>query len=167
MAGVNFCPICGQSLSLKKIEGREYQACATENCNYVFWDNPLPVVAAVVEYQGHVLLARNRDWAQKIYGLITGFLEKGEAPEKAVLREVKEELGLEAELAGLIGIYPFFERNQLILAYHVVARGRINLGEELVEVIQVPPEKLRPWPFGTGLAVRDWLERRKADNGDL
>jgi NAD+ diphosphatase len=161
MAGVNFCPMCGQSLSLKKIEGREYQACAAENCNFVFWDNPLPVVAAIVEYQGNVLLARNRDWAQKIYGLITGFLEKGESPEKAVLREVKEELDLEAELVGMIGVYPFFDRNQLILAYHVVARGRITLGEELVEVIHVPPEKLRPWQFGTGLAVRDWLEKRK------
>ncbi len=162
MAGVNFCPICGQSLSLKKIEGREYRACAAENCNYVFWDNPVPVVAAIVEHQGNVLLARNRDWAQKIYGLITGFLEKGESPEKAVLREVKEELGLEAELVGMIGVYPFFERNQLILAYHVIAQGRITLGEELVEVLPVPPEKLRPWQFGTGLAVRDWLERRKA-----
>ena len=48
------------------------------------------------------------------------------------------------------------------MAYHVLAQGRITLGEELVEVLHVPPEKLRPWQFGTGLAVRDWLERRKA-----
>ena len=162
MGGMNFCPNCGQSLSFKKIEGREYRACADESCNYVFWDNPLPVVAAIVEYQGNVLLARNRGWDQKIYGLITGFLEKGESPEKAVLREVKEELGLDSELVGMIGVYPFFERNQLLLSYHVVAQGLITLGEELVEVIHVPPEKLRPWQFGTGLAVRDWLERRKA-----
>jgi len=25
---------------------------------------------------------------------------------------------------------------------------------------RVPPEKLRPWSFGTGLAVRDWLAAR-------
>ena len=162
MAEVNFCPICGRKISVKKIEGRDYLACSGENCNYVFWDNPLPVVAAIVEHQGNVLLARNRDWPQNIYGLITGFLEKNESPENAVLREVKEELGLEAELVDMIGVYPFFERNQLILAYHVVADGEITLGEELVEVIPIPPEKLRPWQFGTGLAVRDWLEKRKA-----
>ncbi len=163
MAGLNFCPICGQKISVKNIEGREYQACPGDNCGYVFWDNPLPVVAAIVEHQGHVLLARNRDWAQNIFGLITGFLEKGESPENGVLREVKEELGLEAKVVGMIGAYSFLERNQLILAYHVIADGRIILGEELAEVKPIPPEKLRPWPFGTGLAVRDWLERRKAE----
>jgi hypothetical protein len=28
--------------------------------------------------------------------------------------------------------------------------------------IGLAPEKLRPWDFGTGLALRDWLEGRRA-----
>ncbi len=50
--------------------------------------------------------------------------------------------------------------NQLIIAYEVNAEGNIELGEELEEYKLVPVEKLRPWPFGTGLAVKDWLESR-------
>ena len=50
--------------------------------------------------------------------------------------------------------------NQLILAFHVRAEGRIVLGEELVEFKAVAPERLRPWKFGTGYAVMDWLEKR-------
>jgi NAD+ diphosphatase len=160
MAQVKYCPLCGGELSVKNTNGRNYQACQSANCEYVFWDNPLPVVAAIIEHEGNVLLARNKEWPPKIYGLITGFLEKGESPESAVLREVKEELGLDARLIDMIGVYPFLEKNQLIIAYHVSARGEIKMSDELEEVKFVPPEKLRPWPFGTGHAVKDWLEKR-------
>ena len=160
MAQVKYCLRCGHELSAKNINGKDYQACPSKNCDYVYWDNPLPVVAAIIEHKGDVLLARNKTWPPKIFGLITGFLEKGESPESAVLREVKEELGLNAELTGMIGVYPFLEKNQLIIAYHMKAEGEIKMGEELAEVISVPPQKLRPWHFGTGYAVKDWLDQR-------
>ena len=160
MAQIKYCLYCGSELSAKKINGKDYQACPAKNCEYVHWDNPLPVVAAVVEHQGNVLLARNKAWPPKIFGLITGFLEKGESPESAVLREVKEELGLDAKLESMIGVYSFPEKNQLIIAYHVSAEGEIKMGDELAEVKSVSPEKVRPWPFGTGLAVKDWLDKR-------
>lgn len=160
MAQVKYCLYCGYELSARNINGRDYQACPSKNCEYVHWDNPLPVVAAIVEHKGNVLLARNKAWPPKIFGLITGFLEKGESSENGVLREVKEELGLDAEHADMIGVYPFPEKNQLIIAYHVSAGGEITMGEELEEVKSIPPEKLRPWRFGTGPAVKDWLEKR-------
>lgn len=70
-----------------------------------------------------------------------------------------EELGLNPQSATLIGVYPFERKNEVILAFHVPATGEIVLNEELAEVRLIPPEKLKPWDFGTGLAVRDWLAR--------
>lgn len=130
--------------------------------DFVFWNNPLPVVAAIVqmgpgEHEGEVVLVRNHGWPEKMFGLVTGFLEKGESPEQGVLRELREELGLEGEVVRLVGVYSFEQRNELIVAYHVRAHGTIALGEEIAQVKSVPREKLRPWPFGTGLAVKDWL----------
>jgi hypothetical protein len=58
-----------------------------------------------------------------------------------------------------VGPYSFPERNELIVAYHVVAQGEILLGDELAGYKRVDPDKLRPWPMGTGHAVRDWLAR--------
>jgi hypothetical protein len=52
--------------------------------------------------------------------------------------------------------------NQLILAYHVVARGQIVLGDELDGYKRLPPERVRPWDLGTGPALRDWLNERLA-----
>jgi NADH pyrophosphatase NudC (nudix superfamily) len=125
------------------------------------WDNPTPVVAAVVELGEAVVLVRQKGWPEKWHGIISGFLERDETPEAAILREVREELGLEAEMVGFIGYYIFFQLNQLILAFHVRAKGEITLGDELESFKLVPPDKLRPWALGTGPAVRDWLARCK------
>ncbi len=156
-----YCPRCAQKLVTIRKNDHEYLACESENCDYIFWDNPVPVVAALVEHEGQVLLARNKEWPEKMFGLVTGFLEKKETTEQAVLREVEEELGLRGEVAGLIGLYPFYERNELLIVYHVRTEGLVSIGEELAEVRMVPPEKLKPWAFGTGYAVQDWLDRRK------
>jgi NAD+ diphosphatase len=155
-----FCPCCGHGLESMEMGGRERLACPAAGCGFVHWGNPTPVVAALIERDGAIVLARNQAWPEKVFALVAGFLEAGESPEQGALREVREELGLEGEIAAFIGVYPFHHRNELILAYHVRAHGEITLGEEIAEVRHVPPEKLRAWPFGTGLAVRDWLAAR-------
>jgi NADH pyrophosphatase NudC (nudix superfamily) len=157
---MTYCPQCGGRLGRITVEGLERKACVSRDCDYVFWDNPIPVVAALVEKDDRVLLVRNKAWPEKIYGLVTGFLERGETPEAGLLREVEEEIGLAGEIVEFIGYYSFVEMNQLILAFHVRVSGSIVLGEELADYRLIAPERLRPWPFGTGHAVADWLKRR-------
>ncbi len=147
-------------LITKEIDGRLREACQAESCPFVLWDNPTPVVAGIVEHEGDVILVRNVGWPEKMFGLVSGFLEKGETPDEAIAREVKEELGIDARIESFIGYYSFLERNQLILAFHIIAHGTVILGEELQEFRRVAPAKLRPWPFGTGPAVRDWLVKK-------
>ena len=159
---LRFCPRCAAPLVTKAHHGRERALCEAPGCGFVHWGNPTPVVAAIVEHEGAVLLARGKGWPEKLFGLVTGFLEAGESPEAGVLREVKEELGLDGEVVGLVGVYPFELRNELIVAFHVRATGTVQLGDELEAIKRVPPEKLRAWPFGTGLAVQAWLDRRAA-----
>lgn len=151
------CPRCAALLVTRAFEGRDRLACPAEGCGFVFYDNPLPVVAAIVEVEGGVVLVRNHGWPEKMFGLVTGFLERGESPEDATLRELHEELGLNGEIVRLVGVYTFEQRNEVIIAYHVRAHGEVRLGEELAQWKVIAKEKLRPWPFGTGLAVSDWL----------
>jgi NAD+ diphosphatase len=157
---MRFCPRCGSTLGTREDGGRPRAACLTAECGFVFYDNPLPVVAALVEHEGKVLLVRNRGWPEKWFGLMAGFLEREETPVEGVLRELREELGLSGEVVRLIGVYSFLERNELIVAFHLRATGTVALGAEIAEVRAVPPERLRPWPFGTGQAVADWLAAR-------
>jgi NADH pyrophosphatase NudC (nudix superfamily) len=159
MTSFNFCPRCAAPLAERVIERESRRACS-QNCGYVLYENPTPVVAAIVEHDGCVVLARNRAWPRSFYGLITGFLEKGEAPDVCVVREVKEELDLDASAPTLIGVYPFERMNQVIIGYHVTASGPITLNEELDDYKLVPPEACKVWPAGTGFALRDWLRTR-------
>lgn len=161
MKPTKYCPQCGGTLSAQMRDGAQRQICVAEACGYVHWNNPTPVVAAIVERDGEVLLARNVRWPPSWYSIITGFLEAGEATEAAVLREMKEELGLEGEVVSFVGHYVFPQMNQLIIAYHLrAAAGAVLLNEELADYKWVPVEKLKPWPGATGQAVSDWLARR-------
>ena len=153
-----FCPRCATAMKVSEVAGRERKACPA--CGFTHWNNPAPVVAGLVQVGDEILLARNAAWPQKMFALITGFLEAGETPEQGIAREVKEETNLDVESASLIGVYDFTRKNELIIAYHVIASGSVSLSEELVEYRMVAPARLKPWRAGTGLAVADWMRAR-------
>ncbi|MCC5812323.1 MAG: NUDIX domain-containing protein [Ectothiorhodospiraceae bacterium] len=156
---MRFCPMCSAALEPVELGGYPRLRCEAQ-CGFVHWGNPTPVVAAIVEYEGKVLLARNVAWPEKWYALITGFLEREETPEQGVLREVQEELGLDGRIREFVGHYTFPEQNQIICVYHVEAAGEVVLNEELAEYRLFAHEDVRTWPRGTGPALRDWLDRK-------
>jgi len=163
--GFRFCPSCGTGL--EPIEQLEDGGLKTRlrcpACAWTHWNNPTPVLAAIVECadrDGQVLLARNAAWSGRMFALITGFMEAGETPEEGISREVAEETALEVLSLDLVGVYDFQRMNQIIIAYHAVARGEVRLSPELAEHKFFKPEDLVCWPAGTGYALADWLRRR-------
>jgi NAD+ diphosphatase len=155
-----YCPRCATELKAGIHGGKQRQACPASDCHFVDWGSPTPVVAAIIERNGLVMLARGKGWPEKMFALVAGFLEAAEAPAEGVLREVKEETGLDGDVVSLVGTYPFEMRNEVIIAYHVRCHGEVTLSDELEAVKWLAPEKVRPWALGTGLAVRDWLVAR-------
>jgi NADH pyrophosphatase NudC (nudix superfamily) len=132
-------------------------------CGWTHWNNPVPVLAAVVEcadQDGRILLARNAAWPGRMFALVTGFMEAGETPEEGIAREVGEETALEVDALELIGVYDFQRMNQLIVAYHALARGEVRLSPELAEYKLFAPRDVRCWRAGTGYALADWLRSR-------
>ncbi|MFP3740150.1 zinc ribbon domain-containing protein, partial [Burkholderia sp. SIMBA_019] len=51
MQPYRFCPQCGAPLEHLPMSGRYRHACVQDGCGFVHWNNPLPVLAAVVEYE--------------------------------------------------------------------------------------------------------------------
>jgi NADH pyrophosphatase NudC (nudix superfamily) len=118
------------------------------------------VLAAVVEYDGKILLARNAAWSGEKFALITGFMEAGETPEGGIEREIAEETNLSTSALKLIGVYDFQRMNQVIIAYHAVCSGDIKLSPELVDYKLYAFEDVLCWPAGTGYAMADFLTSR-------
>jgi NADH pyrophosphatase NudC (nudix superfamily) len=160
---MKYCPKCAAELTKSVLGGVEREVCSHPDCGFVFWDNPVPVVAAIVEYHDDIVLARNAQWPHGVFSMITGYLERNETPESAVLREVKEELGLDGQLSTFIGHYPFARKNQLILAYAVNATGEIQLNHEIAEIKLVARDEIDVKQFAklqlTAKIFRDWLSK--------
>ena len=160
-----FCTHCATALEWRANleDGGEKERLRCPACGWTHWNNPVPVLAAVIECSdrdGQLLLARNAAWKGRMFGLITGFMEAGETPEEGIVREVAEETSLQVDALKLIGVYDFQRMNQLIVAYHATAHGEIVLSPELSEYKLFSPERVMCWRAGTGIALADWLRSR-------
>lgn len=159
------CLACGTGLAaiVADEDGGPKTRLRCPACGWTHWNNPVPVLAAVVECTdrgGQILLARNAAWSGRMFALITGFMEAGETPEAGIAREVFEETALQVRRTALIGVYDFQRMNQVIIAYHVQAEGEVRLSPELAEYRLFAPEAVKCWPAGTGYALADWLKSR-------
>ena len=159
---VRFCSHCGTPLQwiTQAEDGGDKSRLRCPACGFTHWNNPTPVLAAIVEVGGKVLLARNAAWPAKMFALITGFMEAGESPQEGIAREVKEETNLDVTACSIVGAYEFLRMNQVIIAYHVVAEGEVRLSPELVDYRFYDLPDLKCWPAGTGYALADWLRTR-------
>jgi NADH pyrophosphatase NudC (nudix superfamily) len=160
-----FCPVCASELALitRAEDGGDKERLRCTACDFTHWNNPTPVLAAVIECtdrEGRVLLARNAAWPGRFFGLITGFLEAGETPEDGIRREIAEETSLQVDSLNLLGVWDFQRMIQIIIAYHAAARGEITLSPELAEYKLIAPGDVKCWPQGTGQALATWLRSK-------
>jgi NADH pyrophosphatase NudC (nudix superfamily) len=101
-----------------------------------------------------------------MFSLITGFIEKGESPEQAILRETNEELGVSTERLEFIGHYSFPKFNQLLIAFSVQAYGEVHPSDEIAEIKLLSKSELERFDFGrldlTAKIVADWLRSNQS-----
>jgi NAD+ diphosphatase len=161
----NFCLQCGTALRslVQEEDGGPKARMRCTACGWTHWNNPTPVLAAIIECsdrEGRVLLARNAAWTGRMFALITGFMEAGESPEEGITREIFEETALTVEQLTLVNVADFQRMNQVIITYHAVAHGEVRLSPELAEYKLFALPELRCWRAGTGLALAQWLRSR-------
>ncbi|MFN2108804.1 MAG: NUDIX hydrolase, partial [Anaerolineae bacterium] len=71
--------------------------------------------AIIFDADGRVLLCHRRD--MDLWTLPGGGMESGELPTHAVIREVKEETGLDVIVGRLVGVYGKPGRDDLVFAF--------------------------------------------------
>ncbi len=88
------CPRCGAVLHLE--QGGDGPALRCSIDGFVFYQNPHSAVAAIItNLAGEILLIkRAKEPKINCWDLPGGFVNWGEAPDRAVIREVREELGV-------------------------------------------------------------------------
>lgn len=123
----------------------------------------LTVDAVIVYNNGIVLIKRKNEPFKDHYALPGGFVEYGETVEEALLREVKEETGLDVKPVKLVGVYSRPDRDPrghtVTVAFLCIGEGELKAGDDAKEVFVFPIEETLKLPlaFDHGEILRDAL----------
>lgn len=102
----------------------------------------MPVAIAMVRDQtGHIVYTRNHNFPAGIWGLISGFVERGETTEEAAVREVEEETGLRVRVVRYIGSFVghIENANNVYISYLCEPiGGQLRAGDDAEEVFMGP-----------------------------
>ena len=147
-----FCPNCGKRLFMLK----NLTALECSRCNMQYFPRIEPCVIVLVRRGNEMLLVRHVQRNQDIFACIAGFIEAGETAEEAVVREVREETGIEIENLRYRGSQGWPFPDQLMLAFTAdYAGGQLRLQEsEISEAGWFTLENLPQCPKPGSVAYR-------------
>jgi ADP-ribose pyrophosphatase YjhB (NUDIX family) len=87
----------------------------------------------VLNNKKEVLLCHRRDY--DFWNLPGGGTEDLESPWQTVIREVKEETGLNVKIVKLIAVYNKLEKNELVFLFECrMLNGKITINDEAEEI---------------------------------
>ncbi|MEA2269511.1 MAG: hypothetical protein QOC64_2121, partial [Solirubrobacteraceae bacterium] len=106
------------------------------------------------------LLRRGFDPSAGLWTFPGGFVDLGESVEQAARREAREELEIDVELTGLVGVYSRPQDRVVLVVFDAVPHGEPRTTDEAPEVRAFAPGEL-PWGelafWSTEQALRDVL----------
>jgi ADP-ribose pyrophosphatase YjhB (NUDIX family) len=161
------CPRCGARLELRRHMAHDPPRLTCRGCSFVFYLDPKVAAGVILEQDGGILLAR-RDIEPRAgaWGFPSGYVDRGERVEEAALREVREEVGVEARIDRLVGLYSYAGRPVIIAVFAgAVVSGKPIAGHETREVGTFRPEEI-PWPELAFPSTRDSLQDYLAASRD-
>ncbi|MED5411126.1 MAG: NAD(+) diphosphatase, partial [Pseudomonadota bacterium] len=109
-----YCGVCGNKTS--QHEDQRVLFCA--NCGEQYFPRINPCAIVLVTKGREILLARSARFRTGFYSCLAGFIEVGESAEDTVLREVKEEAGVEIENIRYVKSQSWPFPSQLMLGFH-------------------------------------------------
>ncbi len=131
-------------------------------CGLLSYPRISPAVIVLVRRGNEVLLARNARSTYGFYSVLAGFAEIGESLEETIVREVREEVGVEVKNIRYFGSQPWpFPHSLMIGFFADWASGEIRAdGTEIVEADWFRPDALPPIPPRLSIAralIDTWL----------
>jgi NAD+ diphosphatase len=127
-----YCGDCGSPT--QSAEGGCLRVCTNSQCGQQHFPRTDPAIIVLITWGECCLLVRKSWWPDGMYSNISGFVEPGESLEDALVREVREETGIEVTEMTYHSSQPWPFPASLMLSFTAVASNRtIRLDEDELE----------------------------------
>ena len=115
-----YCPQCGLPT---QVSDAGWSRRCSKDCVTHFPRTEPAIIVAVHDSEERILLGRRTNWPENWYSTLAGFVEAGESCEAAVVREIREEVGVEIDIKSLqyLGSQPWPYPASLMLGYSAEA----------------------------------------------
>ncbi len=97
-----YCGVCGGPMKLHTEISKRCEHCGKE-----VWPQLATAVIVLIHRGDEALLVKAHNFVHDFYGLVAGFVETGETLEESVVRETKEETGLDIKNIRYFGSQPW------------------------------------------------------------
>ena len=151
-----YCSKCGTLM----IDDKYETARLCPKCQEKLYPQVTPAVIVLIEKGDEILLARHIQRNNDIYTCLAGFVEPGESAKQAVVREIREEVGIEVQNIRYITSQAWPFPDQLMLAFKAEYKsGEIIPQEDEIEEAKwfkkndlpaIPKEGSVAWSLITG-----------------
>lgn len=161
-----FCGRCGDTL--EQADDEMALTCSSNNCRNRVYPRISPCIIVLVEQGDRALLAHNTRFPPNRFSTLAGFVEAGETVERAVAREIREEVGVEVDGLRYFNSQAWPFPDSLMLGFHAEYAGG-DLCPDGVEIsearwftvddlgsIELPPQ----FSISRQL-IDDWVERQR------
>ena len=154
----HYCPMCGASLTHCERNGEVRPICPA--CDYtVYYDPKVAVVMLLIQDDQVLLIKRAVDPQKGMWALPAGFVNAGENPQDAAMREVQEETNLLASHLRLLDVFhnPGDGSADIIIAYQLeCVGGELLAGDDALEAAWFSMDELP----ATAFLTTQWLLER-------
>lgn len=128
-----FCGYCGHKTQVSPTD----RAKICSECHSLIFPQIAPVMLVLIWRDDEILLARSPHFMPGVYSVLAGFVEPGEMLEHTVVREVKEEVGLNIKNLHYFSSQPWPFQSNLMLGFIAeYSHGEIQIDTTEIEDAQ-------------------------------
>ncbi len=138
-----YCGRCASPTRLKEDE----RALVCSNCETTIYPTIAPAIIVAILCKDRILLARGANWPEGRFSLVAGYTDVGETLEETVVREVKEEVGLDVKNIRYYKNHPWPLSGSLMVGFIAEANDQQAIvidDDEIAEAAWFSRDELPP-----------------------
>jgi mutator protein MutT len=155
--------VCGHPFESRLLKAGDPERLVCTSCGYVHYLDPKVAVGTIVRADEAqiVMVKRAIEPGIGLWVFPGGYVDRGETPQSAAVREAKEECGLEVRLDSLINVYAYPGRTPIIIVYAATQVGGALCTDDECSEAALFTEATVPWNElafpSTREALRDYF----------